>query len=147
MVYVGFDVKSRLSKLLASAKARKIHVNLDVNKYQNLIDLGCFYCGSSLANEKGYCLDRVDSNKGYIISNIVSCCKICNRAKSNMDIWDFVCWLKKANTFTQDKLTKLDFILKTTGDSYSEKEEHDLYSQINKGKQKQRIKYVPSWDE
>ena len=26
--------------------------------------LGCNYCGTDVTNQKGYCLDRFDNNKG-----------------------------------------------------------------------------------
>lgn len=52
----------------------------------------CFYCGiqpQQIVKEKGGIyvyngIDRVDNNKGYCISNVVSCCMTCNRMKRNM---------------------------------------------------------------
>lgn len=93
---MSFDVRTRLHKLKNSAKNRGINVNLDINKYQHLIDMGCHFCGSDLSKENGYCLDRVDSKKGYTLMNVVPCCKICNRAKSDMDVQDFISWVQKA---------------------------------------------------
>ena len=40
-------------------------------------------------------IDRVDSNIGYEINNVVSCCNICNRAKSNMKLDEFNEWRMK----------------------------------------------------
>lgn len=44
-------------------------------------------------------IDRVDNNKDYIISNCVSCCKICNRAKLNRTFHEFESWLDRLVTF------------------------------------------------
>lgn len=39
-------------------------------------------------------IDRIDSSKGYTISNCVSCCYLCNRSKGNLSISDWSKWLK-----------------------------------------------------
>lgn len=138
----GFDVTTRVSKLKSSAKARGISINLDINKYQMMIDMGCHYCGSDLSNEKGYCLDRVDSSKGYIISNIVGCCKICNIAKSNMDVFEFVRWLKRAYTHT---MAALEMINNQPPFDYDPTEEAvRVMNEATKDLPKRRIKLVCS---
>lgn len=139
----GFDVTQRLSMLKGSAKARGINVNLDVNKYQYLIDQGCSYCGSNLSEEKGYCLDRIDNNKGYIISNIVACCKICNRAKSDMTIDDFMEWIKRVNDNMQKQMEQHKKLLSMgiTKEIYYKIEEL-LMQEENKNMEKRRIKHV-----
>lgn len=142
MGFVVFDVKSRLSRLKSSAKARDIPINLDVNKYQNMVDLGCFYCGISLENERGYCLDRVDSKQGYIISNVVGCCKRCNMAKSNMDLTEFVNWLKRANDHTQKIINNVEEMLHS-GVNYTEEDFINEHEKLNHGKERLRVKYVP----
>lgn len=140
---MGFDVKSRLSRLRSSAKKRKININLDINKYQYLINLGCHYCGDDLKNELGYCLDRMDSNKGYTYLNVVGCCKICNRAKSNMTFGDFISWIQKAHKFQSEiieffKNQKLNGTLKP----YKWEEEEKILNELHKEKEKARIKEV-----
>lgn len=138
---MSFDVKTRLSKLKNSAKNRGYHINLDVNKYQELINCGCHFCGKDLSDENGYCLDRVDSKKGYTIKNVVPCCKICNRAKCDMDVMDFRSWVLKAAKFIEEqnntvqKLTELGMTAEII-----DKIEEALYKELNKGKEKLRIK-------
>lgn len=39
-------------------------------------------------------IDRMDNDEGYLPSNIVSCCQICNRAKHSLDMSDFLAWIK-----------------------------------------------------
>lgn len=139
---MSFDVKTRLGKLKNSADYRGIRVNLDVNKYQTLVDYGCHFCGDNLKTEKGYCLDRIDSAKPYIISNVVACCKICNRAKSNMDYNDFVSWFSRANDHIQKSLDIIKQFQACGVDRemYIQLEEA-MYKELNAGKEKHRIKY------
>lgn len=92
---MSFDVRTRIASLKSSAKHRGINVNLDIARYQTVIDSGCYFCGDDLKNEKGYCLDRVDNTKGYTLKNVVGCCKLCNRAKSNMDVFEFMTWAER----------------------------------------------------
>lgn len=61
-----------------------------------LSKLPCYYCGLENSNFikdrikkndlviKFNGLDRIDSNDGYYLSNVVSCCKYCNCAKNTM---------------------------------------------------------------
>lgn len=74
-------------------------------KFRKLTKLNCFYCGCVPAtkamhhkNQYGTYLyngiDRLDNNKGYTKDNIVTCCKICNRAKGNMSVEDFIKWIR-----------------------------------------------------
>ncbi len=56
----------------------------------------CTYCGK----ESGWPgtrngIDRVDSSIGYIEENCVSCCKICNRAKSDASFDEIYDWLNR----------------------------------------------------
>ena len=46
-------------------------------------------------------IDRIDNNIGYESKNVVSCCKICNYAKSNMNYKDFILWIQKAAAHTK----------------------------------------------
>lgn len=39
-------------------------------------------------------IDRKDNQLGYEILNVVSCCKICNIAKNDMKICEFLSWIE-----------------------------------------------------
>ena len=62
----------------------------------NLIISDCSYCGkkSNWPNGRNG-IDRVDSSIDYYPDNCVTCCKICNRAKSNSTIEEFKDWAKR----------------------------------------------------
>jgi hypothetical protein len=44
-------------------------------------------------------IDRVDSNIGYIKSNVVPCCKWCNIAKNQFSTVEFLTWAKRLARF------------------------------------------------
>ncbi len=46
-------------------------------EFKHLIHKPCIYCGK----EPSMGLDRKNNRKGYVITNVVPCCKRCNRAK------------------------------------------------------------------
>lgn len=65
-------------------KKRKIEWSLTFEEYKNLISMSCYYCDNKLGEpvKRSTGLDRLDSNKGYEISNVVSCCYVCNCIKN-----------------------------------------------------------------
>lgn len=77
------------------ARDRNLVWDLCYDDVKRIINEPCFYCGAEKTNTKitknckeGYSyngIDRVDNSKGYTIDNVVSCCKRCNTAKSNME--------------------------------------------------------------
>lgn len=86
---------------------RKLEFNLSKEDVKSLTSKDCTYCGDppksiSLSDNKmgEYVyngIDRVDPNIGHILENCVTCCFICNRAKSNMGLKDFLEWIKKVH--------------------------------------------------
>lgn len=94
-----------------TAKRRGFEWIIDKTQFENLSKQLCHYCGAK-PSQKRYSnykkdgtpagngiyiyngLDRIDSNKGYIIENVVSCCSRCNYAKNSMSLEEFIQWLK-----------------------------------------------------
>lgn len=75
-------IKYNFSSMKASAKARHILFDLTLEEYTPLALLPCFYCSEELPRF-GCGLDRIDSNKGYSIENVVPCCAYCNFGKNS----------------------------------------------------------------
>jgi hypothetical protein len=95
----------------SNAKLRELSFSIDKDIHSKLILDNCHYCGNPPSNKykpkhihkdmlyNG--LDRKDSNKGYEIDNIVTCCIICNRAKMDMSYEDFIDYIKKLSLFNR----------------------------------------------
>lgn len=98
------------------ARDRGLSWSLTYEQVAQIIQEPCFYCGTMRSNHKvtknckeGYDhngIDRVDSSIGYEPDNVVSCCKICNYAKSDMPQKDFILWAQLVATKTRAMATQ-----------------------------------------
>ena len=101
------------------AKNRNLDFNLTKDRFLELTQKECFYCGKKSSNitKSGFDngdfvyngIDRLDSSKGYVEENIVPCCGRCNEAKMAETKEDFLEWVasvynhsivKKQDTFS-----------------------------------------------
>lgn len=88
-----------------SANQRELSYSLDDKTLFTLIKSDCHYCGKHPSKPHRKCesflyngLDRVDNSIGYIESNVVPCCFICNKMKSVLSKEDFMEHLDKIFT-------------------------------------------------
>lgn len=75
--------------------------DVTLEEYIELVTAPCFYCGQ-VPNQvpqgswmrgtdlRRNGIDRVDNSRGYVMSNCVSCCGVCNRAKAARSQHDFI---------------------------------------------------------
>lgn len=87
------------------ARSRGLSWDVTYEDFCRLITQHCFYCGSppSAVSKAGpYSgefiyngIDRVDNTQGYVLDNMVTCCKICNHAKKDMSFDDFMAWIAR----------------------------------------------------
>lgn len=101
----GPDYMSIVRKMkYNAAKHRKLNWNLTDEQALILIRDNCFYCGtapSNVWNNLGINtvfysgIDRLNSKLGYDELNCVSSCKICNIAKMNLSLDQFLAFVKK----------------------------------------------------
>lgn len=92
----GSNVLFNNYKSSALRRGHEFSINRDI--FQILTSSNCYYCNrtpssisrrgsKTLDKDKIYHyngLDRKDSNKGYVENNVVTCCQICNLAKSDL---------------------------------------------------------------
>jgi hypothetical protein len=76
---------SRFAKAKRNAVQRHKEWNLTFEEYCSLLEKPCYYCAGELGTTicYGSGLDRLDNTKGYLIDNVVSCCKYCNSLRNN----------------------------------------------------------------
>lgn len=67
----------RFSVSKSGARRRGLGWNISKSDYEEIISRRCEYCDGVL-NPYGSGLDRIDNSKGYVIGNVVPCCKKCN---------------------------------------------------------------------
>lgn len=99
-------INSLYSTYQCGAKRRGIEFSIDKNLFFNLTQQKCHYCGSDPLSEikqrnrqnggsKFNGVDRVENEKGYVVGNLVTCCKICNQIKSDRTVEETKQWAVK----------------------------------------------------
>jgi len=98
----------------SQAKKHSKEFKLSKEDFKTLVNSDCYYCGEIPFLVRGNKtmsmtkplngIDRLDSSKGYVKDNVVSCCIICNRAKNTLSVEKFKNWLTKIyNNFINEK--------------------------------------------
>jgi hypothetical protein len=79
-----------------SAKKRNLKWALTLDDIENMLEGQggkCHYTGLPLVleanSQKTISLDRIDSSRGYVLSNVVLCCTFVNLAKLDMTVAEF----------------------------------------------------------
>lgn len=112
-------LKFQYSHLIRRHKKRFNTKPISFEIYQKLVKDSCRYCGVQFSSEledrrcwtksKGLIsdtrvkvngVDRINSEKGYVLDNCVTCCKHCNTAKNTMSEDDFYKWVKRVYEHT-----------------------------------------------
>jgi hypothetical protein len=81
------EVAKKLLNIYQSAADRKLEFNLSFESVKTLLKFQtCYYTGRRFDNDGPYArsIDRIDSSKGYIEGNVVSCTVDINGKKSNL---------------------------------------------------------------
>jgi hypothetical protein len=84
--------KGRLQSYIRSAAKRNIPWELTEEQFQSFYHTNCHYCNTAI---DGVGLDRIDSTKGYVITNIVPCCTQCNTMKLDYSKEQFLTKIKE----------------------------------------------------
>lgn len=90
------------------AKKRSKLFELSLSDFKSIVTGDCIYCGAAPSVVKrphpainGHVIvngvDRIDNNIGYTASNCAPCCKICNYAKQQMTVTEFVAWVNRVS--------------------------------------------------
>ena len=99
-------VEDRLQYLYkGGAKRLGRKYELSKERFVELVNGDCHYCGippTKIRTNKARKIskplngiDRLDSSKGYIEGNVVSCCTNCNVAKLDNTVDDFIVWVNR----------------------------------------------------
>jgi len=92
-------LKSRMNKRYIK---RGLTCTLTGSEILDLVKSKCHYCGGEFSNAFVYKqknfeyifyyngIDRIDSSKGYIKGNVLTCCKTCNVSKMDMNYDKFI---------------------------------------------------------
>lgn len=99
--------------------------NLTLEEWTRLIHGNCFYCGAPPTSDNQWNkgnnkrktapedfringIDRVDSSKGYTIDNCVSCCKMCNSMKQDIEVNNWYRQMRKILNHVNESSTTIE---------------------------------------
>jgi hypothetical protein len=108
-------IKTLFSGYIGSAKRRDFIFDLSYEQFIDITSMNCHYCGIEPSQVHKYRtypsyryngIDRVDSQIGYISSNCVPCCKICNYAKMDMPYREWEGYIKRLTQHQTRKTRK-----------------------------------------
>lgn len=85
--------ENRYNQYKKGAKARSLNFSLNKDEFYNLTSSSCFYCGLEPRDYNG--IDRIDSAKGYELSNCVPCCAMCNKMKLDYSVEEWIKQMKR----------------------------------------------------
>ena len=101
-----------LSSYKSNAKKKGHEFSLSEEYCYSLFEGNCYLCGSPPKNifKKGKLkgefiyngIDRIDSSKGYLLDNVMSCCSYCNFLKGAIHTKDFLEHIKKIYNYRVD---------------------------------------------
>jgi len=80
-------LKGRFLHYKSSAKQRGHEFSLSLEDFSKFWQKNCTYCNQIILTVG---LDRVNSQKGYTLDNVVSCCRNCNIAKNDRSVSEFI---------------------------------------------------------
>lgn len=93
----GFNIVYEQYKRRSKNKNRVF--DLSKEEFKKLTQKECFYCGrlpSTIKKSKSKYstfvyngIDRIDSDKGYIKDNVITCCEMCNKMKTDHSLDEF----------------------------------------------------------
>ena len=82
-----FIVRTTYIRYRGSAKKRGYDFNISQETMDSFFMSNCHYCNMIIPSIG---LDRVENSIGYVISNIVPCCAVCNRMKRTESRDEFI---------------------------------------------------------
>lgn len=98
--------RQMMSRYMEAARTHHRSFELSFEEFDELISHSCTYCGSPPSNWMGGVvkyrysgIDRKDNAVGYLPSNCLSCCKICNVAKGARTYEEFTAWIIRVAGF------------------------------------------------
>ena len=100
------EYKWRYQSYIQAAKKRGLNWNIDYKQFLDITQQNCYYCGIKSEMRPSHSkrwdfkfpmsgIDRMNSNRGYEMDNVVPCCSYCNQAKWDHDVQNFLLWIKR----------------------------------------------------
>lgn len=83
------NILSHYYEYIRGATKKNLVFNLNADQFELLVNSHCYYC-DDYDETRVIGIDRVNSEKGYSIENVVACCATCNFMKSDLAKEEFL---------------------------------------------------------
>ena len=83
----NFKPARRYGSYKEKAARAKIPFELSMNQFIYFWNLDCYYCDSQITSTR---LNLINNSAGYILSNVVSCCRQCQKFKGDLSHQKFI---------------------------------------------------------
>lgn len=102
--YLDSHLNKTFKEYNNGAKNRGLSFSIGLERFKELIQQPCFYCGktdnrvSRRQNKEVFKingLDRTDNSLGYSEENVVPCCRKCNFLKNKFSKEEFLSWIEQ----------------------------------------------------
>lgn len=101
-----FEAREIFKRYKRNAKRLSRKFNLPFHTFNKMLKQNCHYCGVEpyarfkLRPDTKFVfmyngVDRTDNTKGYYVGNVVTACRVCNRAKSIIHGDEFINWIER----------------------------------------------------
>lgn len=86
------------------SKRKGIEFSITREAFKLYTKSNCEYCNTPpyKTQKKRRCtpytyngLDRIDNSLGYVEGNVITCCEICNKAKRDLSLEEFIRWVQR----------------------------------------------------
>ena len=103
--------KNNYSSFKYDAEKKNKNVEISKELYISIVEKSCHYCNNQFENGCNG-IDRLNSSIGYIIGNIVPCCKTCNIMKNTLTKDEFFKHLKDIYNYKINKIPYNELTIK-----------------------------------
>ena len=83
-----------------NAYSRALLFTISETDFERLVIQPCYYCGFQSSSRLNG-IDRIDNNKGYILQNCITCCKMCNLFKNMLHPIEFLDKINAIYSYTK----------------------------------------------
>jgi hypothetical protein len=116
-----------------NAYSRGLLFSISEEDFEKIVIKPCYYCGF-YSHTRLNGIDRIDNNKGYILHNCISCCKVCNIIKNSQHPNEFldkisaICnYINNNIAITDELINKWDaYLSKTIRNKYNTYKSHSI---------------------
>jgi hypothetical protein len=130
--------------LQRNAYSRGLLFNITEIDFEKIIIQPCYYCGF-YSKSRLNSIDRIDNNKGYMITNCITSCKMCNMIKNKYHPNEFLDKIFSICNYTNNNIDIDINLIKKWKSSYLTRNKRVAYEQYkNQSKMMRNIEFLLS---